>query len=111
MTHLALPAPKPLLTWAELNPEQQEAARVHEYNVVLNSLTEYGHDYGVDAIDEGLARARNECERLRTPWFYGQYIDEYVGDLLMQDVSSTIQQWLFRNPALPRAISDARLPL
>lgn len=102
---------KPLLTWAELSPEQQEAARVHEYNVVLNSLVDCGHNYGVDAIDEGLARARAECERLQTPWFYGQCINEFVGDLIMQDVDSVIQQWYFRNPAWMHAISDARLPL
>ena len=106
-----IPDTQPLLAWYELNPEQQEAARVHEYNVVLNSLVEYGHDYGIEAIDEGLARARAECERLRTPWFYGQYIDEYVGDLLMQDVDSTIQKWFFRNPRWHYVISDARLPL
>ena len=106
-----IPDTQPLLAWYELNPEQQEAARVHEYNVVLNMLVETDRPYGVDAIDEGLERARNECERLQTPWFYGQYVDQFVGDLIMQDVSSTIQDWFFRNPRWHYAISDARLPL
>jgi len=100
---------KPLLTWNELTPKQKDAATMHEYNLLLEFLTE-GEEFGDETIDAGVKAAAEECERLRTPWFIGATIHEKVGDLLMQHINTMVQRLYYCNPDHGLLVSGVVLP-
>lgn len=100
---------KPLLTWDEMTPRQKDAATMHEYGLLLSLLAE-GQEFGDETIDAGVKAAAEECERLRTPWFFQAVINEKVGDLLMQHVNTLVQRMYYRNPDCGLPVSSAVLP-
>ena len=97
-----------LLNWGELNPKQRELAVAHRLNEIIEAIVE-GYAVFDGAIGASIQAARNEVDRLQTPWFYGQAIYDKVGDLLTQIATSEAQAMMYRNPACEVRLSDCWL--
>ena len=71
----------------------------------LGSLAAHAVEFTDPQITEGIERAHKKCEGMQTPWFIASYVQDEVGDLLMQIVRTEVESALYVNPNFEGAIS------
>lgn len=99
-----------LLEWKELTEGQQKVAQQAEYDAILRGVCEGSIEFKDGDIAAGVKRAGIESESMRTPWFFPEYVQKNVGDLLMQVALTEAQRTLYINPSSERSISILALP-
>lgn len=82
-----------VLTFSQLPPEEQEAAVQNDLKELVE-MAVAGFKFGPD-IDAGILMARTMCEKWHTPWFFGQYVIQFVGDSLTQVARTAAEQAVY----------------
>lgn len=99
-----------LLTWAELTEGQKEAARKAEYDELLRGISQGFITFPDGPIKEAIDKAWADAERMFTPRFFHEYLQESAGDLLMQLATTQAEQSMYLNPYSTAGISSFTLP-
>ena len=96
---------KPLLAYQELTQDQQDSILKRHYHSFMQAVCEGAVEFTDPQITEGIERAHKKCEGMQTPWFIASYVQDEVGDLLMQIARTEVESAFYVNPDFEGVIS------
>ena len=73
-------------TWQKLNEDEKQAATEVATGKILTAVVEgtirFNDKLNGDAVQASIDEAIERANKMRTPWFAGEYVYEVVGDFL-----------------------------
>lgn len=97
-------------SFKQLSPKQQEFAVQWHYQTLLRQAADGAVVFGSPEIEAGVRRAEETCERMKTPWFLQAYLQDEVGDLVMQVAKTEAESVYYLNPQLDRDVANCVIP-
>jgi O-glycosyl hydrolase len=99
-----------LLSFQQLTVKQQRFVKQWHYQTLLRQIADGGIKFKDQTLAEGITRAEAKCERMQTPWFLAGYIEDEVGDLLMQLATTEAEGCHYINPLMDMEVSNCVVP-
>lgn len=96
-------------TYTQLSPLEKQRAHDKAKESIFEAINET--DYGFwqqvwgTAFADQVRRASEKAEEMRTPWFWLNYVGDYLGDLIHQLAVDDAERAVYAEPSDPPVVT------